>query len=453
MISRVSLIVLGLFALTAYGQSRKSYSGPYWADQNSTTRGLDGNTTYTYYEDENGNRLYDGAFSYTGTKSAGNDKFTVSIKGTYEDHLRSGSFNTTTTLRSSGSSGTISCKTNYAKGYANGLWTINATVTGESISVNFSNNIGNGSFSYKTQDLSIRGQMNNKGLLDGDIVIIEGKWQTTTTYDNGLQINYITKNTQTGQITKREETSKEQVAFFHQILAAMEEGDTSALENIPYTLDKTYDLLIKDKYVSMFSDYNFPKAAPGDLSTDKYYTSYAWDAFGVIELVEQETRDQRIAREKREEEERLAREADLKRQEEERLAREAAARAEEERLAEEGRMRNAIYEADNLFKQYPGLDAKIEVELTDFTGIYFFTSKFLLAPYRVLRDSYVNDYNSMVGDFERAYELQSTAAKLVTLCNKVLDLMKLSKAENKELKLSLKGETDVETLERLFEIQ
>lgn len=32
----------------------------------------------------------------------------------------------------------------------------------------------------------------------------------------------------------------------------------------------------------------------------------------------------------------------------------------------------------------PSLDAKIEQELTDFTGVYFFTSRFLLAPYRVL---------------------------------------------------------------------
>ena len=54
----------------------------------------------------------------------------------------------------------------------------------------------------------------------------------------------------------------------------------------------------------------------GDLSAEQdYYHNYKWDAFGVIQLAEQETRDQRIAREKREEEERLAREIEALKEE------------------------------------------------------------------------------------------------------------------------------------------
>ena len=168
--------------------------------------------------------------------------------------MRSGSFNTTTTLRSSGSSGTISCKTNYAKGYANGLWTINATVTGESISVNFSNNIGNGVLATKLRICRYEANEQQRRM-DGDIVIIEGKWQTTTTYDNGLRLTISPKTLQA--ITKREETSKEQVAFFHQILAAMEEEYVS-IENIPYTSIRLMTCLLRTNR-SMFSDYNFRK--------------------------------------------------------------------------------------------------------------------------------------------------------------------------------------------------
>ena len=101
-------------------------------------------------------------------------------------------------------------------------------------------------------------------------------------------------------------------------------------------------------------DYNFPKQ-PQEIFPDN--TLVAWDAFGVISR-RTKTRDQRIARE---EGRAIAREAELKRQEEERLAREAAARAEEERLAEEGVCAMPFMVAT--FKQYPGLDAKIEEEL------------------------------------------------------------------------------------------
>ena len=315
--SKITLIVLALFSLTSYGQSRKTYSGEYKASGSGSQISLEyttGKATYSYYEDDEGNRLYDGSFRFDVTKNISTwdgrstgDKTSVSIRGTYKDHLRHGDFTTTLSVTESGRTSSATCKTDYAMGYANGLWSI--TESGEAKSVSFINNVGNGNFSYKTQDFSITGKMNDKGLLDGDIVFIEGKWRTTITYDNGFQLSYISKNTQTGEITEREETSEEQIAYFSQIWNAMQEQDTATLENIPYTYTYTRHYGIYNNYKSSFMDYNFPGATPGDLSAEQDYNhNYRWDAFGVIELVEQETRDQRIAREKREEEERLARE-------------------------------------------------------------------------------------------------------------------------------------------------
>ena len=322
--SKIALIVLALFSLTAYGQSRKTYSGEYKASGSGSQISLEfttGKATYSYYEDDEGNRLYDGSFRFDVTKNISTwdgrstgDKIKVSIRGTYKDHLRHGDFTTTFSLTESGRTSSATCKTDYAMGYANGLWSI--TESGEAKSVSFTNNVGNGNFSYKTQDLSITGKMNDKGLLDGDIVFIEGKWKTTITYDNGFQLSYVSKNTQTGEITEREETSEEQIAYFSQIWKAMQEQDTATLENIPYTFTYTRHYGIYNNYKSSFMDYNFPGATPGDLSAEQdYYHNYKWDAFGVIQLAEQETRDQRIAREKREEEERLAREIEALKEE------------------------------------------------------------------------------------------------------------------------------------------
>ena len=305
--SKIALIVLALFSLTTYGQSRKTYSGEYKASGSGSQISLEyttGKATYSYYEDDEGNRLYDGSFRFDVTKNISTwdgrstgDKTSVSIRGTYKDHLRHGDFTTTFSVTESGRTSSATCKTDYAMGYANGLWSI--TESGEAKSVSFINNVGNGNFSYKTRDFSITGKMNNKGLLDGDIVFIEGKWRTTITYDNGFQLSYISKNTQTGEITEREETSEEQIAYFSQIWKAMQEQDTATLENIPYTFTYTRHYGIYNNYKSSFMDYNFPGATPGDLSAEQdYYHNYRWDAFGVIELVEQETRDQRIAREK-----------------------------------------------------------------------------------------------------------------------------------------------------------
>tara|TARA_B100000963_G_C22635869_1_gene677546 strand:+ start:1972 stop:3861 length:1890 start_codon:yes stop_codon:yes gene_type:complete len=322
--SKITLIVLALFSLTTYAQSRKTYTGEYTASGSGSQISLEfttGRATYSYYEDEEGNRLYDGSFRYDVTKNISTwdgrstgDKIKVSVKGTYKDHLRNGDFTTTYSFTESGRTSSATCKTDYAMGYANGLWSI--TESGEAKSVSFVNNVGSGSFSYKTRDFSITGKMNDKGLLDGDIVFLEGKWRTTITYDKGFQISYISKNTQTGEITEREEASEEQIAYFSQISNAMQNQDTATLENIPYTFQYTRHYGIYDNYKSSFMDYNFPGATPGDLSaTQDYYHSYLWDAFNIIELVEQETKDQRIAREKREAEERLALEIETLRKE------------------------------------------------------------------------------------------------------------------------------------------
>ena len=303
-----------IFALT---QTKKTYSGEYTAGGSGSKINLEffkGTSNYSYFENENLERIYSGNFSYTGKqmgatwdgRSTG-ESTTVTINGTYKDHLKEGVFTTKTAFKSSSFSGSAICKTAYSMGYADGLWSISEP--GESKSVTFKNNIGIGPFKYKTKELTISGNLNNEGYFNGEVKFIEGKWESIITYENGFQLKFVSRNTQTGQISENTETEKEKINYYNQIRDATANGDNGTLENIPYKIVPSYHYGVYNKYNASFKDYNYPGATPGDLSaTQDYEHNYTWKAFLTKTLVRQETRDERIERERKEQETKIRKE-------------------------------------------------------------------------------------------------------------------------------------------------
>jgi len=65
-----------LFANLLQAQTIKTYSGPY----------ENGKATYQYYEDNNGERIYNGPFTYKSIDG------TIRITGTYKNGKRNGSW-------------------------------------------------------------------------------------------------------------------------------------------------------------------------------------------------------------------------------------------------------------------------------------------------------------------------------------------------------------------------
>lgn len=73
----ISSIALLMLAVSSVGQTLKTYNGPY----------EEGNVTYTYYEDENGERVRHGKFTYT-ESYPGISSFTVT--GSYKNGMKDG---------------------------------------------------------------------------------------------------------------------------------------------------------------------------------------------------------------------------------------------------------------------------------------------------------------------------------------------------------------------------
>ena len=134
-----SLVILQLHA-----QTLKTYSGPYGK----------GTATYQYYEDNNGERVYHGTFSYKGLEG------TIKIAGTYKNGKRNG--NWVATLENHfylvlTMTGTI--QVNYLNGNREGISTYTLSrnvdrfdVSGketETCKINFKNNIPSGEY-YRT---------------------------------------------------------------------------------------------------------------------------------------------------------------------------------------------------------------------------------------------------------------------------------------------------------------
>lgn len=204
-----SLVVLQLQA-----QTLKTYSGPYGK----------GTATYQYYEDNNGERVYHGTFSYKGLEG------TIKIVGSYKNGKRNG--NWVGTLENHfylllTMTGTI--QVNYLNGNREGISTYTLTrnvdkfdVSGketETCKINFKNNIPSGEY-YRTitskvnsnagkRDINTvtKGFFDENGYKTGDwnIQSIKNNFPTEEIkkYKKGYCYWYISRVSSTGEINKR----------------------------------------------------------------------------------------------------------------------------------------------------------------------------------------------------------------------------------------------------------
>ncbi len=239
--------------------------------QDKTTHSFSGNfeggtATYSYYEDDNYERIYNGKFAYS-TSAEKYEGLKINTNGSFSENLREGkwvfsiknikspvsriisskekavfqymlSMSSYTDLTqkeiqaiqkvvSSGSlaefqtySSTLSG--NYIAGKLNGDWTFNEISTGGkepeltneknlpiNSSVSFKDNHLIGNFTYKRDEKNyVSGQFNNNGAINGTWTI---KWsskgnefENISEYQNGLLIKLLERNISTGEILFRD---------------------------------------------------------------------------------------------------------------------------------------------------------------------------------------------------------------------------------------------------------
>ena len=204
------LFALLMVAGSNMGQTLKTYSGLYEG----------GKATYTYYEDENGERVKHGKFTYdkgmegtgvgVGAISGRMMSFTTThhASGNYKNNMKDGEWIYKRQTNSGGHIfGAFSAVINYAEGNMQGL------LNSESVGYRFQmkNNRITGpvtkTVKRKNENWSISGQFDDDGFPDGTWTKkyeLDGNlYVNTEKYVHGLLISSQIKNESTGEITRR----------------------------------------------------------------------------------------------------------------------------------------------------------------------------------------------------------------------------------------------------------
>jgi len=408
-------------------QKVKTYSGNYKLNSSSSEFNPDlykGNSTYSYYENEDHERIYHGKFKYSGDLEGNGIKVKISISGNYKNHLKNGLFTNTLNVKMPRqATQNIICKSNFSNGYADGLWSLKAM--DESISVRFLNNIGTGSFNYKSGDLSIKGRMDQDGYLDGTVIFTGDNWETKIDYNHGFMLKYIERNTQTGEITDKDIADPILVENYNKIQEALESGDSSELENIPFRVVNSFHSGILEKYNEQFKNFAFPGSLPGDLTeTQDYRHNFIWQAFLTKNLEAQETKSERLEREEKVQKE-IERLAEIERLKAERII------FNKKIITEFENNEKRVTDVYVITYQKRGVDA------------YKIEKKIIYRSYTELYDHYVK---KAIESSENSVK-EAILDKIIALSDHVIGL---SKIKTKDIRKLLKAADNLEEIEQIL---
>lgn len=446
------------------GQSLKTYSGDYELDGYLLNEipfyMLNGEATYQYYENDDYDRIRKGKFTYSGEVSENGVSLELNVNGYYKENLKNGLWQSNLYINNQGQKIKTVCYTNYSKGIPNGPWEIDAYTRGqkETASLHFNNNLITGNFGIKMSNIKMNGKCNLDGYLDGVIELVEGEVEMIMNYDNGFLINYIVRDLSTGEIQKRVNADPDQLKAYVKIKKHIADGNIDALEDIPFKVRSDYNPALHNKFNEYFTMLNMGDTFPGDL---KYNSNgYEWSGFKIKLLDEQETRAEKLEKERIEKEQQAKLEAERierERIEKERQAKLEAERIERERIANEERIAKEKSEKANLLynellQDYNNSSKKIESKFkvidpiaTAALGVdtYKTKRKVLYRSYRTLLDDYINQVNNV----KEVDEKNIIMSKVISLCKRVEELFD---KKNKDLEKALKKANSSSQIEKII---
>ena len=195
------LIVAFLYIITIQAQNIKTYSGDF----------KKGKATYSYYENSNYERIYEGKFSYKYFVNY-NHYQNVIISGEFSNNLKSGIWQYKGYDEpNSNSNDQLTINGSYIKGKKNGKWSLkrvalfplnkNNSFTQEMI-LNFKNDTLINDFSYTNskENISIKGKFNRIGNYDGEWRSVGNILEDIRVYRNGFLTFRLLKNKATGEV-------------------------------------------------------------------------------------------------------------------------------------------------------------------------------------------------------------------------------------------------------------
>jgi tetratricopeptide (TPR) repeat protein len=307
----MTIIAAFLITTTCVAQQLKTYSGNYDINSDNVDilgfppRLVNGTAQYTYYEDENLNRIKSGNFNYNGKVSNNGYSLSLSISGNYSKNIKNGNWSVKVSVSGEGNTVTRNYNGIFKDGFPNGLWSTTLTAIKksksetESCSMIFNNNIIQGEFKKISSEgiNNISGSLDKMGYFTGKTIVKKGDNEYQFTFNNGLLLSLIGRNLQTGTIFENYKINEEELNAFNLLLIGK---DSSIIDEIPYKIVDGNNALLERLVISELKT-NFKEASlfdvtPGDLSNDEYNKS-TWIGFKIRALEKSETKSERIKKE------------------------------------------------------------------------------------------------------------------------------------------------------------
>ena len=442
------IAILGALLLSSicFAQQLKTFNGEYdlhsyEVDVLGINPGLlNGTATYSYYENEDLQRIRSGNFNYTGKLSRNGGSVTASISGNYSLNNKDGKWSVNQSfempeVRQPGrvSTPASSVKLNFAgiykDGLPNGLWTstLSATQKGKAITgtwtLNFSKNVIIGGFQQTTNDgtdNSISGILDNNGYFTGKTIVKKDGREYQLTFNNGLLVSSIGRSIQTGDIFENFKISEDELTIFNQLI---NEKDSTVIDEIPFKIvdgnNYEIDKLISNEFINKMKSGSLFNVTPGDLSIDKN-EKYNWIGFKIKVLEKSETKTEKLARLKAEEEK--------------------LQRAEYKKL--EGNLKLKYEEKIKRIKAYHLNNVQGQLYINSFARPNLYNAFKVLYVHYINQLEIENDINKRLG----------YVTKIDVLCDKVLFIHGIDKKVFKEQDEKLKNEKSIEELEKILEL-
>lgn len=310
------LIALCLIGRSAIGQNIQVYNGDYTLNSISAV----GTAKYSYYENENYQRIYNGDF----TLSVEKGNFTCVITGKFKNDLRDGKW----TIK--GNFGypqnmDIFMNINYINGQPNGIWTATSK-KGDKIIDSDKRVLSNGLlidvWEYSNTELKSKLLMkfDKDGVAMESDMIQAGETERISKFKVGYEILTVAKNIQTGESNVKKVDDENILEALSKIERCSKNYPDSLLD-IPYKLEKKSGIDDLGDYLDTPYLLTFTKDIRGAVTYDghQFYGLYE------TELVPQKTREQiRIEEEKKIAEQKIEEEKKQLEEKRKRLADEAS---------------------------------------------------------------------------------------------------------------------------------
>lgn len=216
----IALFSILLFT-NVYGQKKNNYSGSF------TINNLSGKATYSYFDDESYERIYDGAFSFTTTSYVEYEgKCTVNCNGNFIKNKAEGIW---IYVLSNAEGKNIKSIMSFKNGLKTGVWTTIKTdqinkfkITEKYVTEFHLDTLKSIEYSFQRNGKLIKDgkiKFNNEGCLDGEIItrnMNKDELISIWKIDNCILKLHIEKNNSTGEVLLRGEKA-DRTSYFNDL--------------------------------------------------------------------------------------------------------------------------------------------------------------------------------------------------------------------------------------------